>query len=109
MLIDSLGAYDNIIVSSGSEHEAVVLLEPGQPADSLHYQWEILKEDWLYWGRTWDNFKKPATQTGLLKDNTSRYGSFVAPQKEGPYRVFVTVYNSKGYCATANTPIYVVE
>lgn len=109
MLVDSLGAFDNIIVNCGSQHNASILMEPGQTADSLRYQWEILKEDWYYWGKTWDNFKRPATLSGLIKDSTIQYCSFVAPKMEGPYRVYVTVYNSKGYCATANTPIYVVE
>jgi hypothetical protein len=77
--------------------------------DTLKYSWQILKEDWLSWGRTWNKFKKPAAENGLMADSTLQYTNFVAPLKEGPYRVFVTVYNSKGYCATANTPIYVVE
>lgn len=109
MLIDSLGARDNIIVSPGTLHKASILLEKINPADTLQYRWEILKEDWQYWGRTWNNFKKPKSEKGLLTDSILQNTSFIAPIKEGPYRVFVTVYNSKGYCATANIPIYVVE
>ena len=109
MLIDSLGAKDNIIVKPGSIHNASVLLNKIQPQDSLIYNWQIIKEDWQNWGRTYNNFQRPMEEYGLLSDSTKQHTSFTAPLKEGPYRVFITVYNLNGYCATANTPIYVIE
>lgn len=109
MLIDNHGARDNIILSPGSTHQASLLLDEQQPADSLHYSWELIKEDWLYWGRTWNNFKKPIPLQGLIADSSLQKTNFVCPDKEGAYRIFITVYNSKGYCATANTPFYVVK
>lgn len=109
MLIDKEGAKENIILSSGSIHTASILLATMESADSLRYSWQILKEDWAKWGQTWNDFKKPKPEMGLLTDSTLQNTSFKAPLKEGPYRVFVTVSNSKGYCATANTPIYVIE
>jgi len=109
MLIDSLGAKDNIIMTQGSKHKAGILLETATPTDTLRYSWQILKDNWLYWGQTWNYSKKPPAENKLLSDSISQFTIFTAPSREGPYRVFVTVYNSKGYCATANTPIYVVE
>ena len=109
MLIDSLGAKDNIIMSSGSKHKARILLETSISSDTLKYTWQILKDNWLYWGQSWNYSGKPPAEIGLLSDSTSQFTVFTAPSKEGPYRVFVTVHNSKGYCATANTPIYVIE
>jgi hypothetical protein len=109
MLIDSMGARDNILLSPGSTHSASLLLADGEPADSLRYSWEIVKEDWLHWGRTWHYFKKPPAEPYLIKDSTLQNTSFICPKKEGPYRIFINVYNSKGYCATANTPFYVVN
>ena len=109
MLIDSLGAKDNIIIKSGSIHKASIFLNKIQPRDSLIYSWQIIKEDWQNWGRTYNNFQKPMTEPSLLSDSTKQFTSFTAPSKEGPYRVFVTVYNVNGYCATANTPIYIVK
>ena len=109
MLIDNHGARDNIILSPGSKHSASLLLGEKQPADSLRYSWELIKEDWLYWGRTWNNFKKPAVLSGLILDPAIQNTSFICPSKEGAYRIFITVYNNKGYCATANTPFYVVK
>lgn len=109
MLIDSLGAKENIIVSAGSNHRASLLLQQGYTDSTVTYVWQIVKDDWMTWGRTWDNFKKPLKENGLFLDSSLQFPNFTAPLKEGPYRVFITVYNSKGYCATANSPIYVVE
>ncbi|MEJ7587799.1 MAG: glycoside hydrolase family 2 TIM barrel-domain containing protein [Ferruginibacter sp.] len=109
MLLDSLGSNDNIILKAGSIHNLSVLLEPAESASDLQYKWEILKEGWQTWGQTWNYFKKPQVEPGLIKDSSLQITNFVAPVKEGPYRVFVTVYNSKGHTATANTPIYVVK
>jgi hypothetical protein len=109
MMIDSMGARDNIILSPGSKHIAKLLLADGQPGDSLRYSWEILKEDWFNWGRTWHYFKRPGAEQGLIADSTAQNTPFVCPKKEGPYRIFINVYNKKGYCSTANTPFYVVN
>ncbi len=109
MLIDSLGGADNIIVSAGTVHSAVVLANQTSHADSLCYRWEILKEDWVTWGNTWKNFKKSPVLQGLMLDNSQQEMKFTAPATEGPYRVYITVSNTKGFCATANTPIYVIQ
>lgn len=109
MMIDGFGARNNNLVSPGSKHLATLLFPAGQSTDSLKYNWEILKEDWSYWGRTWNNFKRQTPEMGLLSDSNKQNTNFIAPLKEGPYRIFITVYNTKGYCATANTPFYVVQ
>jgi hypothetical protein len=109
MLIDKKSGSDNIIFAAGTEHMASLLLEKPSATDTLVYQWEIVKEDWQHWGLTWDNFKKPAVQTGLMTDSLQKEINFKAPGAEGPYRIFVTVKNPAGFCATANTPFYVVQ
>lgn len=109
MLVDSMGARENIILSPGSHHIARVLLGDDFAKDSLRYSWEIIKEDWFNWGRTWHYFKRPAALQGLVGDSTAKETSFICPTKEGPYRIFINVYDKKGYCATANTPFYVVN
>jgi hypothetical protein len=109
MLIDSMGARDNILLSPGSQHTARLLLADKQSTDSLRYSWEIIKEDWFNWGRTWHYFKRPVALQGLLTDSTTQNTMFICPKKEGPYRIFINVYDKNGYCATANTPFYVVN
>ena len=109
MLVDSLGAADNIIFSPGTPHKVNLVLDTWSPQDTLFYKWQVYKEDWQTWGSTWNYFKKLPAETGLFVDSTLQHPAFIAPVKNGPYRIYVTVYNSKGYCATANTPIYVEE
>ena len=102
MLIDNLDGKNNIIISSGSKHHAILEMQSSKPLDSLKYKWEMYREDWNY------PFGLPS-ETGLFADSTLSVTDFTAPQNKGPYRVFITVYNSKGYFATANIPIYVVR
>jgi hypothetical protein len=97
-----MGGKDNIIVTSESTHHVALQMEPSKFIDTLRYKWEIYREDWYY-------PKGPPPETGLFADSTLPVTDFKAPQKEGPYRVFITVNNSKGYFATANIPIYVVR
>ncbi|RNI38006.1 hypothetical protein EFY79_07180 [Hanamia caeni] len=101
MLIDNLDGKSNIIVTGGSKHNALLEMQSSTRSDTLQYKWEIHKENWFYG-------MSPA-EVGLFADSTLPVTDFRAPQKEGPYRVFITVYNSKGYFATANIPIYVIR
>ena len=100
--IDNLEDKENIILTSGSKHHAALEMQAPGSSDSLRYKWEIYREDWYY-------ARNPPSETGLFADSTLPVTHFSAPQKEGPYRVFITVYNSKGYFATANIPIYVTH
>jgi hypothetical protein len=110
MLVDSLGAKDNVILPAGSTHYASVWLKHQQPDATIRYSWQIFKEDWmLYWTKTFNFTKKPPELTGQFTDSTLQGTFFKAPLKEGPYRIFVTVYNSKGFCATTNSPVYVIN
>ena len=102
LLIDNMGGKNNIIVASNSKHNAVLEIQSSELSDTLRYKWEMYREDWYY-------RNGPPSETGLFVDSTLPVTDFRAPQKEGPYRVFITVYNSKGYFATANIPIYVVH
>ena len=102
MLIDNLRGQNNIIITSSSKHHAALEMQSSKFPDTLQYKWEIYREDWIY-------ANGPPSEVGLFADSTLSVTDFKAPKNEGPYRVFVTVYNSKGYFATANIPIYVVR
>ena len=105
MLLDGKGARDNNLLERNTPHEARILLK--QDSNQFQYQWEIVGEDWLKVGD--ENRPKPSSIRGLFTDSTSTIVKFNAPEKEGPYRIFVTVRDKNGYCATANTPFYVLE
>lgn len=106
---DNRRAEDDIILSAGSEHTAAVTVQTAQQQDSMRFTWQIIKEQWVDWGKVWVSFKKPAVESGLFEDSTVQRPRFTAPTREGPYRIYVTVYGAGGYCATANIPFYVIS
>jgi hypothetical protein len=109
MLVDGKGARDNILLKPDSIYTAELLLPATGPQDSTTFRWELLPEDWLRKNPRDQNLKKPADLDQRLLSCSTNTVRFRAPQTEGPYRIFVTVYDKKGYFSTANTPFYVVE
>ncbi|MGV3767393.1 MAG: glycoside hydrolase family 2 TIM barrel-domain containing protein [Chitinophagaceae bacterium] len=104
MLVDKLGARDQLLCSPGTTHAAEVFMEHSE--ENISYDWEIVRDDW--WGQYKGKWIKPLPENKLWIDSTGNTVMFKTPDAEGPYRIFVTVTNSKGYAATANTPFYVV-
>lgn len=106
ILLDDKGAADNILAMPLSKHQAILVTKKETDTSGFQYYWQILKEDW------WSYFKKdpqmPASERGLIPDSSKRSIEFLAPAEEGPYRLFLTVSNNKGFIATANIPFYVV-
>lgn len=107
MLLEGKGARDNLVFDAGTEHFAEILFQ-SPPGDSLSIHWEILEEDW--YRRNWYeiNSKKPATYDSLLLSRNADTVRFRSPHREGPYRIFATVYDRHGHFASANTPFYVI-
>lgn len=107
MLLDEKGARDNILLSPGTEHTAALLLED-IGTDALRIEWEVLPEDWYIRYRSYVNPLKPPVLDSLLLSQEGAVARFRTPVKEGPYRLFVTVYDAFGNFASANTPFYVI-
>ncbi|MGZ3898865.1 MAG: hypothetical protein ACXVNQ_00965, partial [Bacteroidia bacterium] len=74
--------------------------------DQLNYYWEIYQESQEK-KEGGDKEDKPVALTGLVLDGKTRALSFKAPEQEGAYRLFVSVYDGKNHVATANAPFYV--
>jgi hypothetical protein len=107
MLVEGKGAKDNILLGPGTVHSAELLLEsPGN--DALRFEWEVLPEDWFIRSRNDANLQKPPVLDSLLLSGEGAKARFRAPSREGPYRIFVTVYDAYGNFATTNTPFYVI-
>lgn len=100
-LIDGHSGEDNIILGSGSTNTISLVSSPSSLSDTLRYSWRIFSD--------WYGSEKPPAVNGLFNDSTRAEPTFKAPSKPGPYRVFVTIYNSTGHCATTNIPIYVIN
>jgi hypothetical protein len=106
MLIDNKGAMDNIFLKPNANATGKLLLAQ-QDSLNLSYHWHLYKEDWHKPNGVFSE-KKPKELANLLIQNTGKEINFKVPYKEGPYRLFVSVYNKQGFLATANTPFYVI-
>jgi len=107
LVLDGRKAAENIIVTPDSKLTAKVAVTDLEN-DPLKITWEILHEttDKKMGG---DREEKPSAVKGLITQQDSTILAFKAPQHEGPYRLFVYVFDQGGSAAHANIPFYVQE
>ena len=100
--------FENIYLEPGKSYEAFVEVEDKE-SDSLSYEWHIEPEG-NYAGMTGgDKEVRPDSISGLLQSPLQPKIGMTAPEKTGPYRLFVTIRDGKGGAATANAPFYVID
>jgi len=107
MLLNDKGAKDNILCDPGDTLYARAYFEKTNDTGKLRFEWFVQPEDWYFV----PHYGVPKEMYSIDSSTVSAHGDqfvFHAPYEEGAYRVFVKVYNSKGYFATCNTPFYVV-
>ncbi|MBE9664603.1 hypothetical protein IRJ16_22165 [Mucilaginibacter myungsuensis] len=107
MLLDGKGGNDNILLSPRQLSSARILMSDKDTA-LYSYHWELMKEDWYKPNNIFNEKPQKPIKGSLLNDRSTSV-KFSAPVNEGPYRLFVYVYDNTGYVATANTPFYVVD
>ena len=75
--------------------------------DKLKYVWEVVYEstDIKAGG---DVEAKPAALKGLGIKTKGNTVTFTAPEKEGPYRLYLFIYDGNGHYAYQNIPFYVL-
>ena len=106
MLVDKLGAEDNIIFSP-NELKCAELKINNLETDSIKISWELYSE---IWDRD-DSITvlDPVKKVDYFKSFENTKATFITPGIEGPYRIFAYVYDRQGYFASANTPFYVLN
>lgn len=106
MLLDGRGAQSNIILEPKKESNAEVLML-NEDLKSYTIKWEIYPEDWY----KKDNVNNTKTPPPIAGSNFVQNGlnvTFSTPRKEGPYRLFATIYDTYGNVGTCNTPFYII-
>ena len=95
-----------LYVKSGTNYSAnVVAFDPNN--DQLSYRWDILPEPTqLSDGGDFEARPKAIANSVVGNANKNKI-TFVAPEKEGAYRLFVYVSDGKNKVATANFSFYV--
>lgn len=106
--VNNQKSIDFLYLKPGNNYKAVVTaFDPGN--DRLSYRWDILPEPTqLSDGGDFEARPKAIEKTVTGKANQPNI-TFVAPSKEGAYRLFVYVSDGKNKVATANFPFFVKE
>ena len=104
--IDDLATHKGVFLKPGSRHNAFTdATDPD--GDELYYYWELYHES-MEKKEGGDVEDKPqAINSYIVDGQRQRALVFKAPDTEGAYRLFVTVYDGKNHVATANAPFYV--
>ncbi|WP_299390551.1 hypothetical protein [uncultured Gelidibacter sp.] len=106
MLINQQGSKDTLIYNAKDIKTAQILME--DKADTtLQYKWEIFKEGWSY--KVAEKEKRPKNVPLKIIEKHDNILTFRVPEKDGPYRIFVYVYDQKGNFSTTNVPFYVLN
>lgn len=103
--IDDKETHKGVYIAPGSLHMAYTDCSDPEN-DSLIYKWEIYHES-SETKEGGDPEEKPSAINNLIIEGSSRALSFKAPEKKGPYRLFVYVFDGHSNVATANAPFYV--
>ncbi|RXF68154.1 glycoside hydrolase family 2 TIM barrel-domain containing protein [Arcticibacter tournemirensis] len=107
MLVNNKGAKDNILLSTNERAFAdVSLLQPDTAISKV--VWQIMQEDWFKKGSASNTTYFKSLDELILSSNGLRL-NFIAPRREGPYRIFATIYDKYGNFSTCNTPVYVLS
>jgi hypothetical protein len=103
--IDTFPTHKGVYLKPFTVHKAYVdATDPDN--DQLYYYWEIYHES-TEKKEGGDLEEKPRMLKELILDGKGKTLTFKAPAIEGPFRLFVTVYDGKNHIATANAPFYV--
>lgn len=110
LLLDNKRVEHHVLVAPGTKVNAELKMIGRNSAVSI--KWEVFKEDWFKVNNLHSS-KKMRPLLRIIHENQAYYGKslafkFISPIKEGPYRLFATVYDGNGRFATCNFPFYVI-
>lgn len=105
--IDDKTATDNITLKP-KQRCAASFSASDSENDALQIRWEFLPEstDLKEGG---DREARPQTLEGLVQSDSQNKMTFLAPEKQGAYRLFLYVADGKGAIATQNIPFFVEQ
>ncbi len=99
------GSTDNIYVKPGAV-QSLLAVAADPDNDKLSYRWEVLPEPKEF-SEGGDREDRPQPVLNRVQAKGEGRAEMKAPEREGPYRIFVYVTDGKNNVATANVPFYV--
>jgi hypothetical protein len=104
--LDGRKSIQDAFLKAGNQYEALaVAADPDH--DTLSYRWEILPEPTQVSSGGDFEARPQAMQNLIISASVTGTATLKAPEKEGPYRLFVYITDGKNNVATANIPFYV--
>jgi len=104
LCIEDQAASANVYLKPGSTHTAALKAEDPD-GDHLAFKWEVMAEV-PRGGYAGMGEKRSKPMPELIQKVSERELTFVAPEQEGAYRVFVFALDGRGNAATANIPFF---
>lgn len=101
ILLNQKGAQRSIILSPNALAETEIFY-PQISLPNYNIEWEIRHESWV-------DYEESIILPNIKFEVTGKKTTFIAPDKEGPYRLFLYLTNDSDYYATANIPFYVLN
>ncbi|MEO5681779.1 MAG: glycoside hydrolase family 2 TIM barrel-domain containing protein [Chitinophagaceae bacterium] len=108
MQIDRHQAKDELVFAPDSAFTVRVII-PDTNGLALKYDWKIYPEDWFKSGIDRNSEKLLSEVNGLNVSQEGDRAVFRTPAKEGPYRVFLLVYDQYGNFSSCNRPFYILS
>jgi len=103
--IEGKGRYESVYLDPGRYYSVSVdATDPNN--DELTYKWELLPESTDIKSGGDKESRPEAVEIKFKGESNKGDIVFRAPKKEGPYRLFVYIYDGNGKAATANFPFY---
>ncbi|MGJ5642118.1 glycoside hydrolase family 2 TIM barrel-domain containing protein [Formosa sp. S-31] len=99
------GKFTNHIYKPNHIGKAELNLGAHQNSD-LKFKWVLCKEGW---GDQEEKFDSLYNNPILIKSIPGSKIEFKMPEEEGPYRLFVNVYDKQNNFSTANVPFYILN
>jgi hypothetical protein len=104
IVLNNQVAFDNVFLRSGEEYQATVEVVDVD-GDDIRYLWEIRPESTSN-KVGGDAEYVPSLVEGAIKNHAAAI-KLTAPEKAGPYRLFVYAFDGNNNAAHANIPFYV--
>ena len=105
LYLDNKVAEEGIVLKPSKQTKAHVLLEEKNEL-ALIYKWQIYKEGWGNQRWIYDKSLNNKSMTTYAEHSSL---DLIMPKEEGPYRLFVYIYDQNDNFSTANIPFYILD